>query len=207
MEEVATRLAALILERGETYSSISRLLGRNAAYIQQFIQRGSPRRLDSEDIAVLARHFEVKPSVLGGIDPPPLGPGDVVILPILNAQTEETVRAFDSRLLQRIGVRHSVAAIVQISDDTMYPTLSAGDEVIVHRLGGKEALRDGLYALRMEDALVVRRIALEPAAGKVTVSCDHAHYPHWPGVAKRSLAIIGRVCWIGRLVGHRERGD
>ncbi|MBX9662131.1 S24 family peptidase [Novosphingobium sp.] len=201
MEEVTIKLGALIKERGETYSSISRLLGRNAAYIQQFIQRGSPRRLDDDDIAVLARHFEVAPSVLGGIDQPPCGPGDVVLLPILNAKTEESVRAFDARLLQRAGVKHSQASVVQIDDDAMQPTLSAGDEAIFHRLGGTEALRDGLYALRIDGAMVVRRIALEPVPGRVTVSCDHAHYPRWPGVTRRSLTILGRVCWIGRMLG------
>ncbi len=201
MEEVTIKLGALIKERGETYSSISRLLGRNAAYIQQFIQRGSPRRLDDDDIAVLARHFDVAPSVLGGIDPPACGPGDVVLLPILNAKTEESVRAFDARLLLRAGVRHSHAGIVQIDDDAMQPTISMGDEAIIHRLGGNEVLRDGLYALRIDGATVVRRISLEPVRGRVTVGCDHAHYPQWPGVIRRSLAVIGRVCWIGRMVG------
>ena len=40
-----TVLARLIEERGEDYAGLSRLIGRNAAYIQQFIKRGSPRRL------------------------------------------------------------------------------------------------------------------------------------------------------------------
>lgn len=44
-------LDELIKERGESYSSVSRLLSRNAAYIQQFIKRGSPARLDDSDIA------------------------------------------------------------------------------------------------------------------------------------------------------------
>lgn len=59
-------LDGLIVERGETYASISRLLGRNSAYIQQFIKRGSPARLDQSDIALLALHFDVPPEVLGG---------------------------------------------------------------------------------------------------------------------------------------------
>ena len=43
-------LDELIKERGESYSSVSRLLSRNPAYIQQFIKRGSPTRLDDSDI-------------------------------------------------------------------------------------------------------------------------------------------------------------
>lgn len=32
----------LIRERDETYAAVSRLLGRNSAYIQQYIKRGTP---------------------------------------------------------------------------------------------------------------------------------------------------------------------
>lgn len=45
-------LDELIQKRGCNYSSISRLLGRNAAYIQQYIRRGSPRHLDEQDRSV-----------------------------------------------------------------------------------------------------------------------------------------------------------
>jgi hypothetical protein len=52
-------LERLIAERGENYADLSRLLKRNPAYIQQFIKRGSPRKLDEEDRRVLARYFGV----------------------------------------------------------------------------------------------------------------------------------------------------
>jgi len=46
MEHVREELDRLILKGGYGYASISRLLGRNPAYVQQFIKRGSPRKLD-----------------------------------------------------------------------------------------------------------------------------------------------------------------
>jgi hypothetical protein len=52
-------LERLIRERGEDYASISRLLGRNAAYSQQFIKRGTPRRLQGKDRKLLAQYFGV----------------------------------------------------------------------------------------------------------------------------------------------------
>ena len=54
MEDARKALDDLIQQRGCNYSSISRLLGRNAAYIQQYIRRGSPRQLDEQDRSVLA---------------------------------------------------------------------------------------------------------------------------------------------------------
>jgi hypothetical protein len=41
-------LQRLIEERGEDYSSLSRLIGRNAAYIQQYIKRGNPKKLGED---------------------------------------------------------------------------------------------------------------------------------------------------------------
>src|SRR6195952_3474716 len=59
-------LEAAIQQRGEDYSSLSRLIGRNAAYIQQFIKRGVPRRLSETDRKKLARYFDIEESLLGG---------------------------------------------------------------------------------------------------------------------------------------------
>jgi hypothetical protein len=68
MDDARRALDELIQKRGCNYSEISRLLGRNAAYIQQYIRRGSPRQLDEQDRAVLARFFGVDEKVLGAPD-------------------------------------------------------------------------------------------------------------------------------------------
>src|SRR6185295_12669048 len=65
-------LQRLIDEKGEDYVGLSRLLGRNAAYIQQYIKRGTPRRLAEDDRRLLARYFGVDEAVLGG---PATAPG------------------------------------------------------------------------------------------------------------------------------------
>src|SRR5689334_15101577 len=38
-------LERLCAERGEDFAGLSRMLGRNPAYIQQFVRRGVPKRL------------------------------------------------------------------------------------------------------------------------------------------------------------------
>ena len=65
MDDARRALDELIQQRGVNYSSVSRLLGRNAAYIQQYIRRGSPRELDEKDRLVLSRFFGVDEKVLG----------------------------------------------------------------------------------------------------------------------------------------------
>ena len=68
MESLAIRntLDELIRSKGEDYASLSRLIGRNPTYIQQFIRRGIPRKLSEEDRRILARHLDVPESLLGG---------------------------------------------------------------------------------------------------------------------------------------------
>ncbi|MDB5738938.1 MAG: peptidase, partial [Sphingomonas bacterium] len=84
MEQADPRavLAALIEQRGEDYASLSRLLGRNPAYVQQYIRRGSPRRLSEADRAILARYFDVPETMLGA--PDRIAPTPMVSVPRLD---------------------------------------------------------------------------------------------------------------------------
>src|SRR5690348_15737266 len=59
-------LERLCEERGEDFAGLSRMLGRNPAYIQQFVRRGVPKRLKEEERRKLARYFSVPEAVLGG---------------------------------------------------------------------------------------------------------------------------------------------
>ena len=84
MEHVREELDRLILKGGYGYASISRLLGRNPAYVQQFIKRGSPRKLDDQDRKTLACFFGVDEQVLGG----PANPvtDGMVEIPVLDVE-------------------------------------------------------------------------------------------------------------------------
>ena len=59
MDDVRNRLQDLMDERGDDCLSISRMLGRNAAYFQQFLKRGVPRKLKEDDRRVLATYFGI----------------------------------------------------------------------------------------------------------------------------------------------------
>ncbi|WP_448581510.1 S24 family peptidase [Thermaurantiacus sp.] len=69
-DEIRRRLDELIRARGTDYLAVSRLLGRNPAYIQQFIKRGVPRHLGERDRRLLAAHFGVDEAELGGPSQP-----------------------------------------------------------------------------------------------------------------------------------------
>ena len=70
MDDVRTHLQKLMEDRGDDCLSISRLLGRNAAYFQQYLRRGVPKRLKEDDRRTLANYFGVDELALGGLPPP-----------------------------------------------------------------------------------------------------------------------------------------
>lgn len=209
-------LDRLIRERGEDYASLSRLLGRNAAYIQQFIKRGIPRKLDEEDRRALARYFGVPQSLLGGPPeaaasvqpPPPTLPPEIVRLPLLDIRASAGPGAFveneqppdylsvDVSVLRKIGRSGPDGlAVIQVSGDSMEPTLHDGDDLVIDRLDAAGRLRDGIYVLRLGEMLMVKRIAMHPAGRGFEVRSDNPAYTAWRDCGLEDLSVIGRVVW------------
>lgn len=212
MENVRNTLDRLIRDRGEDYAALSRLIGRNPAYIQQFIHRGSPRKLAEDDRKLLARYLGVDESLLGGPAAVPVA-GDLLAVPRLAveasagpgalANREETISrfGFDARWLRSVASSpHNVSAI-SVRGESMLPTLSEGDEILVDGGDAADRLRDGIYVLRVEEALLVKRIALNPAGlggRRLSIRSDNPAYPDWEECDPASVEIIGRVIWVGR---------
>ena len=211
MSDTRANLQRLIDERREDYASLSRLLGRNAAYVQQFIKRGTPKKLPEDERRVLARYFGVSEELLGG--PPPEVIGGLVTVPRLSVGAsagagsladDEAARshfAFDPKWLRTVGAGDPQRlSVIRVDGDSMEPTLADGDEILVEGVEGRDRLRDGIYVLRMDDALVVKRLALNPAARRVSIRSDNNAYPSWPDCPIKSVDIVGRVVWAGRRI-------
>ena len=194
----------LIREREETYAAVSRLLGRNSAYIQQYIKRGTPARLDQSDIAQLALHFDVPAKLLGGKESSSTPRRSVITVPVIEAKGLETPqersRIVDEAWLRRLCNRPAGVAILPIVGEAMQPTLQNGDEVIIQRLRSHDVLHDGLYAVRGLSETFVRRIALDPTKNRIYVLTDHPAYPSWSGVQRKAINVVGKVIWIGSQV-------
>ena len=207
-------LERLCAERGEDFAGLSRMLGRNAAYIQQFVRRGVPRRLGEEERGKLARYFGISEALLGGpategraanglvsVKRHPVmvsaGPGAIV-----NEELGKPYFAFDERWLKSLTPSPpSSLSIVRVEGDSMAPTLNAGDDILVDLADCADRLRDGIYVLRIDDALVVKRLALNPVGKRVTVQSDNPAYPDWPDCSLDEINCIGRVIWSGRRIG------
>jgi phage repressor protein C with HTH and peptisase S24 domain len=188
MKMASPRLALdqLIRENNDDYRSLSRLLGRNPSYIQQFIKRGTPRKLDECDRENLARHFRVNESLIGGPANAANTPSDFIEIPLLNiaasagssssksAKTTRATIAFDKQWLRQLTCRaNSSLLIIRISGDSMEPTLRERDQAIVNLDCAHDVLSDGIYVLRMNDAIVVKRISVDPNSKAASIMSDN----------------------------------
>jgi transcriptional regulator with XRE-family HTH domain len=211
-------LDRLLTEKGVDYAQLSARIGRNPAYIQQYIKRGSPRRLGEQDRARIAAYLGVSEALLGGpalrvAAPTPRARGrDLVLVPKLaigasagpgasvDGEAVEGEVAFDPRWLRDLGADPCALSIIRVEGDSMAPTLGDGDDILVDGGDAAARLRDGIYVLRMDDVLMVKRIARAPGPGRVSVISDNPHYRSWDDLPLSAIRLVGRVIWTGRRV-------
>lgn len=201
-------LQRLILENGDDYAGLSKLVGRNAAYIQQFIKRGSPKKLPETERGILARYYGVEETLLGG-PAKEVVKSSIHLIPKLAVgasagagaiNDRETLAGqigFDENWLRKQGLDPARLSLIRVEGESMSPTLNDGDDIMVDDRAATTALRDGVHVIRLDDMLMVKRIAVGPH-GRLSVLSDNPAYPGWPDLDGASVTIIGRVVWAGR---------
>ncbi|MEE4349797.1 MAG: S24 family peptidase [Pacificimonas sp.] len=222
-DEFRRRLDELIRNSADDYASISRMLGRNPAYIQQYIRRGTPRKLDGDDRRILARHFNVSEAALGGpveVDNRRTkrslsdAVGDFLLVPYFSdigasagagalatdgAEMAEAALAFRQDWIDRLSPGNvEDLSIIKVQGDSMLPTLGDGDPILVDSGDRFERLRDGIYVMRIEDTLIVKRVTRTPTGRVVRVTSDNPVYPDVGDCDPSDIELIGRVIWVGR---------
>lgn len=205
------RLLALASDKGVSLSGLSEMIGRNSTYLQQFIRKGSPRKLEERDRRTLARFFGVAESELGAaedissftalkrdwVDVPRLPLGASAGGGAL-AYEEAPIGAFrfSAHWLRGQGLEPAMLSAIAVAGDSMEPTLRDGDEILVDRT--PRPLRDGIHVVRAGDALLVKRLDTGRPGGVTLVSDNPAYRPI--ELAPDEVQVIGRVVWkSGRL--------
>ena len=166
------RLLALAQVRNVSLSELSRLIARNHTYLQQFVRKGSPRKLEETDRRTLARFF--------GIDEAELGAPEDIYSSGGGAEREH-------------GLEPASLSTVAVTGDSMQPTLRDGDEILVDRT--PRPLRDGVHVVRVDEALLVKRLETG-RPGLITLISDNPAYRPI-ALRPRALEVIGRVVWKG----------
>jgi phage repressor protein C with HTH and peptisase S24 domain len=200
------RLAALARERATSLAKLSQMLGRNGSYLQQYITKGSPRKLEEEDRRRLAQFFGVAEAELGGpeeisstlqaewVEVPRLpleasaGPGAVGA-----AEIPFDAFRFSRRWLREQGLEPALLSSIRVMGDSMDPLLHDGDEILVDRT--PRPFREGVHVVRLGEALHVKLLQAVPPDRLRLISKNAAYEP--VEVPMADVDVVGRVVWKG----------
>ena len=205
MVDVRSTLAGLADEAGTSLAWLSRALGRNDAYLQQFVKRGTPRRLDEEDRRWLAAYFNVDERALGGT-----AGGDAAMVAVRRIDAEAHAGAgglveddrnggeerIDPRVVARLGASPASLTMITAHGDSMEPLIHDGDALFVDMADRRLSSRPGVFILRLDGALLVKRVSR--IGLEVQVTSDNPATPIIAPVRADRVAVIGRVVRLAR---------
>jgi phage repressor protein C with HTH and peptisase S24 domain len=205
MVDARSTLAGLADEAGTSLAWLSRALGRNDAYLQQFVKRGTPRRLDEEDRRWLAAYFNVDERALGGS-----AGGDAAMVAVRRIDAEAHAGAgglveddrnggeerIDPRVVARLGVSPAALTMITAHGDSMEPLIHDGDALFVDMADRRLSSRPGIFVIRLDGALLVKRVAR--IGLEVQVTSDNPAAPLIAPARADRVAVIGRVVRLAR---------
>ena len=177
-------------------------------------------------LALVADRTNVNPEwLLKGVGPPYPGGGGwreatvstnvddrYVLLPLYNVaggagegnsvDTEEVedLLAFKQDWITReLRASPDNLSLIYVQGESMMPTLNPGDVIRIER-NLQRNTSDGIYVIRMGEALLIKRLQFLPE-GEINVTSDNeAYQPYRVSLNNdaESFDIIGRVVWAGR---------
>ena len=189
-------LLALAGERGHSLTALSALLGRNQAYLSQYVNRGTPRALPERERRLLADHFGVAETALGA----PARADAAMRLPRLDvaasagpgADVDDEVELGASylpvELARQLGLREG--SVIRVRGTSMEPGLLDGDQIVVDAAQRAPGAAGGLFVIRLDGAVMVKRVRRE--RGRLVATSDN---PDAPAVPDGLIDVIGRVVW------------
>lgn len=213
MDDVRKALKRAIEESGMDLKEVSVALGKNHAYMQQFINREIPRKLKEEDRIKLAEILSVDESELGGpvrSAQMKVGDGAQITLfdiragmgggGLLEVETYEDGRPHESSVAGYFGLPGVVSAglrqpekvhALPVTGDSMEPTLLGGSYVFVDTTHTNPSPAD-IYAIDYGDGLLVKRVELIPQSSKVLIISDNERYSDYE-MERETVHVYGRV--------------
>jgi len=205
--------------KGISLKTLSVELGRNHAYLQQFIQRGTPRILPEDIRFALAQRLGIHeetlrhpaPTFLAESSPPPLEPARKGLIPNSSPDDFLTIDAIDHpsqggdvlpwsvpKSLFPAPFPSDALKLVRLSS-LPQNTASQGEMVIIDT-SDQDAMRAGLFALDQGDHIRVRHLEqVSATADDIIVSGFHDQQYH---AASSALTILGRVVFQATLFPH-----
>lgn len=101
-------------------------------------------------------------------------------------------------IMQELKANPSSLALISVDGDSMAPTILSRDQILVD-LSQNYLIAEGLFVIRIDDGLMVKRIQ-KTINGTIHVISDNPAYHSLEisDLSTVSLNIVGRVIWFGR---------
>lgn len=202
MDPVRRRILAQVKESRSNLGMASRAIGRSAAYLHQFIHRGTPRVLAENDREALAEHLGCSPEELrhdrspsGDLQPrPPLAVSrdycaareiDVRAAAGPGVWNEEAERTKAIWILGERLIRHEFQArpeelrMITLGGDSMEPLASRGDRLLIDS-SERDPVPPGIFVVWDGMGLVTKRIEHVPHSDPPRVRLKSAN-PEYDG--------------------------
>ena len=104
--------------------------------------------------------------------------------------------AFRKRWLRRMASSPANLLLMVVNGDSMSATIKDGDCVLLDT--GRKHIYDGnIYALRLDDTIVIKRLSLRPENKVLIISDNKDEYPPYESLAK-DIQVLGQIIWIAR---------
>lgn len=203
MVDARETLRTAAARAGTSLVRLSRMLGRNDAYLQQFVGRGSPRVLPERERRILADYLGIGEAALGGpADAVPVRRLDVAASAGPGALASDDrlagVERMPATMLRRLAVDPTALSMIVARGDSMLPTIADGDDILVDTADRRVRSRPGVFVLRIDGTLLVKRLHL--AGGQVVVESDNPAASAIAPIPAAEADVVGRVVWLGRRI-------
>lgn len=215
----------LVADSRSNLRTASLAIGRNAAYLHQFINRGTPRVLAEDDREALAEHLGCSPDLLkhnrsfwrqARPKPPSTGPDSAPkgfsVVPEIDAQVAAGTGAWnDGReeiekgwLFADSVIRHEFRAspgdlrMIAVDGDSMEPLLSSGDRIVID-VSRQAPAPPGIFVIWDGMGLVAKRIEHMPNSDppRVVLKSLNPEYDSYERLAEE-IRVVGRAVWMSR---------
>ena len=225
-DPVRQNLHDMLWKRGLSLAEASRAIGRNRAYLQQYLARGMPRVLSHQDSEALGALLDCDPALLrhAELPPPkpwkrnrraperPRPPGGMAAVSEVEVEAsagpgalaDEFVRETARWHLPEAMIRHEGHArpedmrILMVRGDSMEPDMREGDRLLVDTARRKPATGE-MFVLWDGNGLVVKRVEPDRGDGPPKlrlISANPAYEPY--ACLAEETHIVGKVVWTLR---------
>ncbi|MCZ0934969.1 MAG: peptidase S24 [Gemmatimonadetes bacterium] len=225
LDPVRRRLLRLVAESRTNLRTASLTIERNAAYLHQFIHRGTPRVLAEDDREALAEHLGCSPDLLKhnrsarrATRPkrspltPHAAPRGYSAVPEIDvrasagpgAWSDDIEQTRDMWLFADPLIRHEFRArpedlqMITVDGDSMEPLLSGGDRVLID-VSRQVPVPPGIFVIWDGLGLVAKRLEHVPNSepARVVLKSLNPEYDSYERPAEE-VRVVGRAVWVSR---------